>query len=70
MKKIGYFVLLAVLTVCVFMVPDFANASGGEEQALGILERVLDVIANFFDKIFKSLADAVKSLWADEAASH
>ena len=67
MKKVYLGVM--VLGVCSVVALSALAQSGAEDQAIGILERVLNVIADFLDRVFGSMADAVKSLWADDGGN-
>ena len=60
---------LTVVGVCSFVAASALAQSGAEDQAIGILERVLGVIADFLDRVFTSMADAVRSLWSDDGGS-
>lgn len=60
--KVKIFACAAIFTLVV-MLSQEAFANNAEDQIVGIIERILDVIANFLDRIFQSIADAVKSVW-------
>lgn len=60
---------LTVVGVCSLVAASALAQGGAEDQAIGILERVLGVIADFLDRVFTSMADAVRSLWSDDGGS-
>lgn len=64
--KQKWFLLSAVTLVAVvalFSAQD-AQAAGAEDQIMGIVQRVLDMVANFLAQVFQSIADAIKSVWS------
>lgn len=63
MKKVSCVLTVLLLTVALFWSMDAQASGAGEDQIIGIVERVLNVIADFFDRIFQSIADAVRSVW-------
>lgn len=64
MKKTN--VMLVLVAVCLLGLwsMDALASTNAEDQVIGIVERVLNLIADFFDKIFQSIADAVRSVWS------
>ena len=59
--KFKFFMVLAAVAVASLWAGD--ALAGPEDQAISVIERVLDVIADFLAKVFQSIADAVKSVW-------
>ena len=57
------FAVLGVVALTVFVVNDAFAANDAEEQIFGIVDRVLDMVASFLERIFQSLADAVRSVF-------
>lgn len=64
MKKYLATFLIVALVATAFVVGDAAATS--EDQVIGIIDRILNVIADFFDRIFQSLADAIKSIFSGD----
>ncbi|MAI07386.1 MAG: hypothetical protein CMF61_00370 [Magnetococcales bacterium] len=65
-KYMGVFIIVALVAVA-FVVADAAASSGdAEDKIVGIIDRILNVIADFFDRIFSSLADAIKSIFTGD----
>lgn len=64
--KPKYSVLCVLAVVCLVAVfgAHHAMAAGPEEQVFSIIERVLDMVAQFMERIFQSLADAIRSIWS------
>lgn len=46
----------------------YGSASHAEDKVFGILDRVLNMLADFLDRIFQSIADAVKSVFSGSGA--
>lgn len=72
MKK-GYIIVGAALAVAILGFANEAAAYGSsgnaEEKVFGILDRVLDMLANFLERIFQSIADAVRSVFTGSGAA-
>ena len=66
MKKYTWVVIVGLLIGVAFFAQDAFAASDGEDKIVGIIERILNVVADFFERIFSSLADAIKSIFSDE----
>lgn len=64
-KYMGVFIIVALVSVS-FVVADAAAAGDAEDKIVGIIDRILNVIADFFDRIFSSLADAIKSIFTGD----
>lgn len=64
-KYLGVFIIVALVAVS-FVVADAAAAGDAEDKIVGIIDRILNVIADFFDRIFSSLADAIKSIFTGD----
>lgn len=64
-KYVGVFLIVALVATA-FVVGDATASSDAEDKVVGIIERILNVIADFFDRIFQSLADAIKSIFTGD----
>ena len=68
MKKSTGILMVGVFATAAFFASE-AAAVVGEDEVIGIIDRVLNVIADFFDRIFSSLADAIKSIFSGDEGS-
>lgn len=59
-------IVLALVAVVIFAQDSFAASEQAEDKVIGIIDRILDMIAEFLDKVFQSMADAVRSVWSPE----
>ena len=62
-KYVGLFIVVALVATA-FVVGD--AAANSEDKVIGIIDRILNVIADFFERIFQSLADAIKSIFTGD----
>jgi hypothetical protein len=62
-KYVSAIMVTGVVAGTVFIVSDAFAAGAGEDQIFGIVDRVLDTAANFLERIFQSLADAIRSVF-------
>lgn len=63
----GYIILGVAVAMVAFGLAAEAYAYGGaqnaEEKVFSIMDRILDMFANFLERIFQSIADAVRSVF-------
>ena len=65
-KYTAAFIVLALVGVAFVAGDAMADT---EDKVIGIIDRILNVIADFFDRIFQSFADAVRSIFDGEDSS-
>lgn len=61
--------LIVALVAGAFVAGDAIASAEAEDKIVGIIDRVLNVVADFFERIFQSLADAVKSIFTGDDAA-
>lgn len=66
MKKMVWLLAFVALVGAAFTAGDAMAASDAEDKIVGIIDRILNVIADFFERIFQSLADAIKSIFTGD----
>lgn len=64
MNRTNIALVALMMTAMALVATDALAAGNAEDQIMGIMERVLDLIAKFLDQIFQSIADAVRSVWS------
>lgn len=69
MKKYIWVLAVVGIVAASFAAQDAIAASNSEDKIVGIIERILNVVADFFDRIFSSLADAIKSIFTGDDGS-
>ncbi|MFT7432520.1 MAG: uncharacterized membrane protein YtjA (UPF0391 family) [Alphaproteobacteria bacterium] len=65
-KYVWVFVVTGLVVGAFFAQDALASASAGEDKIVGVIERILNVVADFFERIFQSIADAVKSIFSGD----
>tara|TARA_R110000868_G_scaffold218576_2_gene469211 strand:+ start:137227 stop:137445 length:219 start_codon:yes stop_codon:yes gene_type:complete len=63
MKKYIWVPIVVLMVVGAFYAQDAMANDAAEDKIVGIIERILNVIADFFERIFQSIAEAIKSIF-------